>query len=385
MRSCHCTAGSKCSKLEFRITHRSRECKARAGKIKTAHGDFETPVFMPVGTQGSVKALSPEDLEDAGVKIILANTYHLYLRPGHRIIDKLGGLHRFMSWPGPILTDSGGFQVYSLSGLRKISREGVTFQSHLDGSSHFIGPEEAIEIQESLGADIIMALDECAPYPADYEYVLNSVKLTTLWAERCVERKRNQVQALFGIIQGGTYSDLREMSARDLAEMDLDGYAIGGLSVGEGQEARCRVIKETRDSIPEGKPVYLMGVGAPEDLVEAVMLGVDMFDCVMPTRNARNGTLFTARGKMNIRNARYLDDKRPIEEDCQCYTCSHFSRAYLRHLFMARELLAYRLNTIHNIYYFVHLMEDIGRAIREDRFRNYCESFFRLQGKRLLS
>ena len=351
------------------------------GEIGTPHGSFETPAFMPVGTQGSVKSLSPEDLEDAGVRIILANTYHLYLRPGHEVIGRLGGLHRFMNWSRPILTDSGGFQVYSLAGLRRISKEGVTFQSHLDGSKHFIGPEEAIEIQESLGADIIMTLDECAPYPSDYDYVLNSVKLTTLWARRCVEKKRNKAQTLFGIIQGGMYSDLREMSARDLTEMDLDGYAIGGLSVGEDRETRDRVIKETRDFLPEDKPVYLMGVGAPEDLVEAVMLGVDMFDCVMPTRNARNGTLFAFTGRMNIKNVQYVDDERPVEKGCLCYTCRHFSRAYLRHLFMARELLAYRLNTIHNIYYYMHLMEEMRCAIEEDRFDSYRRHFYKLQGK----
>ncbi len=349
------------------------------GEIRTPHGSFDTPAFMPVGTQGSVKALSPEDLEDAGVKIILANTYHLFLRPGHRVIGRLGGLHRFMNWSRPILTDSGGFQVYSLAALRRISQEGVTFQSHLDGSRHFIGPEEAIEIQESLGADIIMALDECAPYPSDYDYVLNSVKLTSLWARRCVEKKKNEAQALFGIIQGGMYSDLREMSARDLTEMDLDGYAIGGLSVGEDRETRDRVIRETRDFVREDKPLYLMGVGRPEDLLEGVGHGVDMFDCVMPTRNARNGTLFTATGRMNIKNGRYVDDESPVERGCRCYTCRHFSRAYLRHLFMARELLAYRLNTIHNIYYYIHLMEDVRHAIEEDRFDNYRSHFYEIR------
>jgi len=367
--------------LEFRISHRCPTTRARVGEIATPHGTFDTPAFMPVGTQGSVKSLAPEDLEDAGARIILANTYHLYLRPGHGLIKRLGGLHRFMSWSGSILTDSGGFQVYSLAGLRKISEEGVTFQSHLDGSRHFIGPEEAIEIQESLGADIIMAFDECAPYPSDYDYVLNSVKLTSLWARRCVEKKKNESQALFGIIQGGMYDDLREMSARDLTGMDFDGYAIGGLSVGEDKQTRDRVIKNTRDFIPDDKPVYLMGVGAPEDLVEAVMLGVDMFDCVMPTRNARNGTLFTATGRVNIKNVRYADDEGPVEKGCRCYTCCRFSRAYLRHLFMARELLAYRLNTIHNIYYYIHLMEEMRQAIEEDRFDNYHHYFYELQGK----
>ena len=366
-------------KLEFTITHNSQECRARVGKIKTAHGSFETPVFMPVGTQGSVKAVSPEDLQDAGVKIILANTYHLYLRPGHKVIERLGGLHRFMGWYGPILTDSGGFQVYSLSRLRTITERGVTFQSHLDGSRHFIGPEEAIEIQRALGADIIMAFDECAPYPSDYEYVLNSVRLTSLWAGRCLEHKAGHGQALFGIVQGGMYRDLREMSARELVDMDFDGYALGGLSVGEDRETRLRVIRETRDFLPDDKPVYLMGVGTPEDLMEAVMLGVDMFDCVMPTRNARNGTLFTTKGKLTIKNARYVDDESPVDENCGCYTCSNYSRAYLRHLFMAREILAYRLNTIHNLHYYAHLMAEMRQAIREDRLAGYRDKFYELR------
>ena len=336
---------------------------------------------MPVGTQGSVKAVSPEDLQDFGVKIILANTYHLYLRPGHKIIEKLGKLHRFMNWSGPILTDSGGFQVYSLSRLRTITQQGVTFQSHLDGSKHFIGPEESIDIQKALGADIIMAFDECAPYPYDYDYVLNSVKLTSLWARRCLEHMDGQDQALFGIVQGGMYSDLREMSAAQLVDMDFDGYALGGLSVGEDSETRLRVISETRGFLPEHRPVYLMGVGTPADLIEAVFLGVDMFDCVMPTRNARNGTLFTTTGRLTIKNARYKDDERPVEENCHCYTCTHYSRAYLRHLFMAREILAYRLNTIHNLYYYAQLMAEMRQAIRDDSLSSYRNRFYELQGR----
>lgn len=334
---------------------------------------------MPVGTQGSVKAVSPGDLQDAGVKIILANTYHLYLRPGHEVIRRFGGLHRFMNWHGPVLTDSGGFQVYSLSGLRSISDEGVTFQSHLDGSRHFIGPEEAINIQKALGADIIMAFDECPPYPSDYEYVLNSVRLTSLWARRCINYMDGANQTLFGIVQGGIYRDLREMSAGDLTDMGFDGYALGGLSVGEDREMRLQVITETRGFLPEDKPVYLMGVGSPEDIVESVMRGIDMFDCVMPTRNARNGTLFTTNGRLTIKNARYTDDERPIDENCKCYTCTHFSRGYLRHLFMAKEILAYRLNTIHNLYYYSHLMSEIRQAIREDKFTNFRDKFYELQ------
>jgi queuine tRNA-ribosyltransferase len=367
--------------LEFTITHTSRECKARVGEIRTLHGSFETPVFMPVGTQASVKAVSPEDLEDAGARIILANTYHLYLRPGHEVIRRLGGLHRFMNWSGPILTDSGGFQVYSLASLRSISDKGVTFRSHLDGSSHFIGPEESMAIQRALGADIIMAFDECTPFPSDYEYVLNSVKQTTVWARRCLKHKESDAQALFGIVQGGIYGDLRELSARELVAMSFDGYAMGGLSVGEDRETRFRVVRETRAFLPEDKPVYLMGIGTPEDLVDAVMLGVDMFDCVMPTRNARNGTLFTAEGRLIVKNARYADDERPIDENCQCYTCSHFSRAYLRHLFTAKEILAYRLNTIHNLYYYSHLMADMRRAIKQEGMETFRQTF--LENKRL--
>lgn len=365
--------------LKFKVLKKSRTNKARLGEIKTAHGRFVTPVFMPVGTQGSVKAVSSEDMEEVGVKIILANTYHLYLRPGHRIIEKLGGLHRFMNWGGPILTDSGGFQVYSLSKLRTISEEGVTFQSHLDGSQHFIGPKEAMVIQQALGGDIIMTFDECAPYPSDYEYVLNSVKLTSLWAKRCIEHKENNNQALFGIVQGGVYRDLRELSAKDLTEMNFDGYALGGLSVGEDRNTRRRVIMETMEFLPDDKPVYLMGIGKPEDIIEAVALGVDMFDCVLPTRNARNGTLFTSTGHLVIKNACYLDDDRPVDEHCECYTCSHYSRAYLRHLFMAKELLAYRLNTIHNLHYYNQLMEDIRRAVREGRLADYRQSFYDIQ------
>jgi len=336
-----------------------------------------TPVFMPVGTQATVKALSPEELEDIGVKIILSNTYHLYLRPGHGIVEKLGGLHNFMHWNRPVLTDSGGFQVYSLSKLRKISEKGVTFQSHIDGSTHFIGPEEAVKIQKALGSDIMMAFDECAPYPADYEYVLNSVRLTGLWAERCLEEKRGETQALFGIVQGGMYSDLREMSAKGLVRMRFDGYALGGLSVGEDAETRKRIIKETVAFLPEDRPVYLMGVGRPEDILEAVILGVDMFDCVMPTRNARNGTLFTNKGRLVIKNSQYADDERPIDEACGCYTCANYSRAYLRHLYMANELLVYRLNSIHNIHYYTRFMDDIRNAIRYDRVEEFRDNFYK--------
>ena len=361
--------------MEFRIQKQDTASRARVGEIVTDHGTFETPIFMPVGTAGAIKGVAPDEARDAGAEIILANTYHLYLRPGHELIRKLGGLHRFMNWSGPILSDSGGFQVYSLSKLRTISEEGVTFQSHIDGSTHFLSPEKAMEIQDALGSDIAMTLDECAPAEADHDYILKSVKLTERWAQRCRAGKNNK-QALFGIVQGGTYSDLREMSARGLVEMDFDGYAFGGLSVGEDRATREQVIRVTREFLPDEKPVYLMGVGTPEDIVESVNLGVDMFDCVLPTRNARNGMLFTKQGRLVIKNAQYSDDSSPIEEDCTCYTCSHYSRAYLRHLFLTKELLAYRLNTIHNLHYYAKLMTGIRTAIREDRLADFSRDFY---------
>jgi len=352
--------------VEFQIKYRSKESKARVGVLKTPHGEVETPVFMPVGTQGSVKAVCRKDLEEINVGIILANTYHLYLRPGHQVVRSLGGLHRFMNWPHPILTDSGGFQVYSLSKLRKVTEEGVVFQSHLDGSKHFLGPKESMEIQQALGADIIMAFDECVAYPAERTYVARSVELTANWARKCRELHQQDSQALFGIIQGGVYLDLRERSAKELVGLDFSGYAIGGLSVGEDQETRMEVIRFTMDFLPSHKPVYLMGMGSPEDLKQAVEAGVDMFDCVLPTRNARNGTLFTSKGRLTIKNARYIDDERPLDETCACYTCRNYSRAYLRHLFVAKELLAYRLNTIHNLYFYTRLMEKIREEIKAE-------------------
>jgi queuine tRNA-ribosyltransferase len=361
--------------VEFRIHKQDTASRARVGEIVTDHGSFETPVFMPVGTAGAIKGVAPDEARDAGTEIILANTYHLYLRPGHELIRKLGGLHRFMNWSGPILTDSGGFQVYSLSRLRTISEEGVTFQSHIDGSTHFLSPEKAMEIQEALGSDIAMTLDECAPAEADHDYILKSVKLTEQWARRCRVTKRDDGQSLFGIVQGGTYPDLREVSARGLVEMDFDGYALGGLSVGEDRPTREQVIGVTREFLPDEKPVYLMGVGTPEDILESVKLGVDMFDCVLPTRNARNGMLFTKQGRLVIKNTQYSDDSSAIEDDCTCYTCSHYSRAYLRHLFLTKELLAYRLNTIHNLHYYAKLMAGIRMAIREDGLADFSRDF----------
>jgi queuine tRNA-ribosyltransferase len=367
--------------LEYNITHRDSSTGARIGIIETARGKIETPVFMPVGTQGTVKALSSEDLTDAGAQIILSNTYHLYLRPGHETVQKLGGIQRFMNWKRPVLTDSGGYQVYSLAKLRKITEDGVTFQSHIDGSSHFLGPRESMTIQRALGSDIVMAFDECTPWPAEYKYVENSVRLTSRWAEICLNEELNGDQHLFGIVQGGMYSDLRERSAKELVNLGFKGYALGGLSVGEDKETRERVIGETIRFLPENKPRYLMGVGKPEDILEAVILGVDMFDCVMPTRNARNGSLFIDRGRIVIKNAEYREDKSPLDENCGCYTCRNYSRAYLRHLFMSEELLSYRLNTIHNIYYYIRFMERIKNAIRENKILEFQTEFYRLRNQ----
>lgn len=363
--------------MEFRIIKNCTSSRARLGEIVTNHGRLETPIFMPVGTSAAIKGVSPGEAKDAGVEMVLANTYHLYLRPGHKLIENIGGLHRFMNWSGPILTDSGGFQVYSLSKLRTISPEGVTFRSHLDGSTHFLSPEKVMEIQKSLGADIIMTLDECTPSGAAYDYVHNSVKLTEQWARQCHEKTGKNGQALFGIVQGGFYPELREMSAKGLVSIGFEGYALGGLSVGEDKDTREHVIKTTIKFLPEEKPVYLMGVGTPEDIIESVKMGVDMFDCVLPTRNARNGMLFTNKGKLIIKNARYEQDSSPIEEGCGCYTCSHYSRAYLRHLFLSKEILSFRLNTIHNLYYYTHLMERIRHAIRDDKLAEFSHNFYR--------
>ncbi len=352
-----------------------KEAGARLGKIITAHGEFETPAFIPVGSQATIKSMTSGDLVEIGVEIISNNSYHLYLRPGHRTIEQLGGLHRFMDWNRPILTDSGGYQIFSLGQLREISTDGVTFQSHIDGSRHFISPKIAIEIQRSLGADIIMCLDECIPYPVSYEYAQRSTALTTEWARQCKESLRGNGQALFGIVQGGTFEDLREKSARGLRKIGFDGYAIGGLGVGESREVMCRMVSRTAPLLPKESPRYLMGLGKPEDLIDAVMRGIDLFDCVIPTRNARNGMLFTSSGKLVIKNARHATDERPVEEGCECYTCRHHSRAYLRHLYMAREILALRLNTIHNLYYYVHLIKQLREAIRQDRLSDFCQEW----------
>lgn len=361
----------------FTLKHRDKNCSARRGGITTPHGTFQTPAFMPVGTQATVKTLTPEELCSIGAEIILANTYHLYLRPGHKTIGNLGGLHKFMHWKGPLLTDSGGFQIYSLDKLCKISEDGVRFKSHLDGSPLFLSPEEAISIQKSLGADIIMCLDACLPYPFPYQETLEATKLTSRWARRCKEAKKTNSQLLFGIIQGGMYSDLRRMSSEEILEVGFYGYALGGLSVGEPKELMLQMIEETAPLIPENYPRYVMGVGTPEDIIECVWRGMDIFDCVLPTRNARNGMLFTSAGAVIIKNSKYKQDEEPLEKNCPCYVCRHFSRAYLRHLFMSRELLSYRLNTIHNLHYFLKFMAEIREAIEKNAFAEYRQKFYK--------
>lgn len=343
---------------------------ARTGKLVTAHGEVETPIFMPVGTQGTVKSLCPTDLHDLKAQIILGNTYHLYLRPGDELVARLGGLHRFMGWDGPILTDSGGFQVFSLSGLRHITEEGVTFSSHIDGSKHLFSPEKVISIQRNLGSDVMMVLDECVPFGADRAYTEKSLGLTTRWAARCRQAqpalKRGQL--LFGIVQGGFFKDLRAESARQLIDLDFEGYALGGLSVGESRAEMYDILGDAAPLLPAHKPRYLMGVGAPRDLLAGMAAGIDMFDCVLPTRNARNGTLFTTKGKVNIKRAEYREDDSPLDPDCPCYACRTFSKAYLRHLYIAKELLSYRLNTLHSLTFFSQMMERARQAIRESRF-----------------
>jgi queuine tRNA-ribosyltransferase len=353
----------------FSILNRSRVTDARLGQLSSSHGVINTPIFMPVATQGCVKTLTPEDLIENKAEIILCNTYHLYLRPSHMVVEQLGGLHQFMHWNHPLLTDSGGFQVFSLGDLVKIREEGVEFQSHLDGSRHFISPEKAIEVQEALGADIIMVLDECVPYPSSYDYTKESLTLTKQWALRCKESKKRPDQVLFGIVQGGIFKDLREQGARDLADIGFDGYAIGGLSVGETKPLMWEIIEHTLRFLPENAPRYLMGIGTPADIIRAVMLGIDMFDCVLPTRNARTGCLFTSQGKIIIKNAQYSLDQLPPDPECHCYTCHNYSRAYLRHLFVSEEITALRLNTIHNIFFYNNLIQQIRQAIISDQLK----------------
>jgi queuine tRNA-ribosyltransferase len=382
----------------FNFEIKKKHDSARTGCIYTPRGNINTPAFMPVGTNATVKAMNQDELKEFGAEIILANTYHLYLRPGHEVIKKLGGLHKFMSWQCPILTDSGGFQVFSLSPLRKITNEGVTFKSHLDGSTHFITPEMVMEIQGALGSDIAMAFDECTPYPSSMEYAVNSLELTTRWARRCkeyhekVSTKQYAVsskeivnnksthcllptayfkQALFGIIQGGIYPELRKQSAEELIEMNFDGYAIGGLSVGEPKEIMYEMINYTTPLLPHDKPRYLMGIGDLTDVLEAVSAGIDMFDCVMPTRNARNGTLFTSKGRISIKREEFKTDPSLLDPDCECYTCKNYSKAYLRHLFMSKEILSMRLNTLHNLCFYLEFFKKMRDSIKNGQFENF--------------
>ena len=366
-------------KMTFTIQAREGETRARCGQLKTRHGSIQTPVFMPVGTAGTVKTLTPDELTSLGVEIILGNAYHLYLRPGHKLIAEMGGLHRFISWDRPILTDSGGYQIFSLAEMCKVTDEGAAFQSHLDGSLHFFSPESAIEIQEALGADIVMALDECLPYPSSPEATRVALERTLHWARRCRQSHKRPDQILFGIIQGGFYPEMRREAALRMIELGFEGYALGGLSVGETQPMMLDTVDQVVPLLPEDRPRYLMGVGMPEDLLECVIRGIDMFDCVIPTRHARTGWLFTSFGRVVIKNAQYARDESPLDPACDCYTCRHFSRAYLRHLFMAQEILALRLNTIHNLHYYLRLMEQIRLAIRGGRLMQYREEFYRMR------
>lgn len=360
--------------FRFDIEKSDPDSRARVGVLHTPHGDIPTPVFAPVGTQATVKTLSPDEVVELGAKLILANTYHLYLRPGADLVARLGGLHRFMGWSGAILTDSGGFQVFSLESLRKVSDDGVVFRSHIDGSEHLFSPEKSIEIQEKLGADIIMALDEC-PDPMNYEYNKAALGRTHHWAERCQRAHTRPDQALFGILQGGIFPDLREESARFLTSLDFPGYALGGLSVGEPKEKTWEVLDFTVPLLPQDKPRYLMGVGSPEDLFEGVERGIDIFDCALPTRLARNGALFTAHGRINLRKAEFAEVAAPIEEGCACYTCRHFSLAYVHHLYKAEEILGLRLNTIHNVHFLLEWMRRIRAALQDGTFAQLKASF----------
>lgn len=363
--------------VTFEITHICKQSNARTGILHTPHGDVLTPMFMPVGTAASVKFVSPEELYQMGSGVILANTYHCWLRPGEDIVAQAGGLHKFMNYNNPMLTDSGGFQVFSLTDMRKISEEGVSFKSHLDGTKLFLSPEKSIDIQNKLGADIIMALDECPPYPATRQYMEESVERTLRWAKRCKDaHKREGEQSLFGIVQGGEYRDIRKHSAQELAKMDFDGYAIGGTSVGESKETMYKMIDYSMEDLPKDKVKYLMGVGSPDALFEGVLRGVDMFDCVLPTRIARHGTLMTSNGRVNIKRAEYQDDFTPLDENCDCYCCQNYTKAYLRHLFRCNEGFGLRLMSIHNLRYLIHLMEQMRQAINEDRFLDFKNEFF---------
>ena len=367
--------------ITYELLHVDKNSGARRGVVHTPHGDIQTPIFMPVGTLATVKAMSPEELKnDVKAQIILSNTYHLYLRPGHDIVKEAGGLHKFMNWDRPILTDCGGFQVFSLSSLRKISEEGVLFNSHLDGSKHMFTPEKVMEIEEALGADIIMAFDECCPYPADYDYVKKSMERTTRWAVRCKKAHKTENQGLFGIIQGGFYKDLREQSAKDLISLDFPGYAIGGISVGEPKEEFLDILRYTTPLMPENKPRYLMGVGSPDYLIEASLAGIDMCDCVLPTRLARHGTALTSKGKLVIRNQNFARDWNKLDDECDCYTCKNYTRAYLRHLIKTNEILGMRLLSLHNLRFLTKLMERVRIEIEHDNLLAFREEFYKKYG-----
>ncbi len=367
--------------ITYELLHVCKQTGARRGIVHTPHGDIQTPVFMPVGTQATVKSMTPEELKEVGAQIILANTYHLFLRPGHELVKEAGGLHKFMHWDRPILTDSGGFQVFSLGALRTISEEGVEFRSHLDGSKQFLSPEKAMEVENALGADIIMAFDECCPYPSTYEYTKKSMERTTRWAKRCKEaHSRKEDQGLFGIIQGGFYKDLRKQSAEELIKLDFPGYAIGGISVGEPKDEFLDILQYTTPLMPENKPRYLMGVGTPDYLVEAAIAGIDMCDCVIPTRLARHGTAFTSKGKIVVRNAIYERDFNPLDDECDCYACRNYTRAYIRHLVKTNEILGIRLLSIHNIKFLTNLMDKVRIEIERDNLGSFRKEFYRKYG-----
>ena len=371
----------KCTNLNIRfmkytVLHKSEDTFARRGVLETAHGKINTPIFMPVGTRGTVKTMTPEELKEQNAEIILGNTYHLYLRPGTDIIKKAGGLHKFMNWDGPILTDSGGFQVFSLTSLRKISKDGVEFASHIDGTRFFLGPKESMAIQRDLGSDIVMAFDECTPYPCTYEQAEKSLDVTLKWEKISRDQKLQEHQNLFGIVQGATYKDLRERSAKELVEIGFEGYAIGGLSVGEPEDKMFECLDWTVPYLPDDKPRYLMGAGTPRQIIESVARGVDMFDCVMPTRLARHGSAFVGKGDtIPLKAGRYKEDFDPIDENCSCYVCENYTRAYIRHLFNVGEILGLRLLTIHNIHYFLDLKRQIREAIAKNEFQQFRESF----------
>ena len=362
--------------VTFELLHVCKQSGARLGVLHTPHGDIPTPIYMPVGTQATVKAMTPREMEEIQAKIILSNTYHLHLRPGEDIIREAGGLHNFMDWHRPILTDSGGFQVFSLAELRKITEEGAAFRSHLDGSKQFISPEISMDIQEALGSDIAMAFDVCSAYPCDHKTAEEAMHRTHRWAERCKKHHTRSDQALFGIVQGAFFKDLRIESAKTLADMDFPGYGIGGLSVGEPKPIMYEMLEEIEPYMPKNKPRYLMGVGTPDCFLEGILRGIDMFDCVLATRIARNGTCFTRNGRLVVRNAQYARDFTPIEEGCDCYACQHFSRAYIRHLLKAEEITGGRLNSIHNLRFLIRMMEEIRQAIAEDRFLDYRKEFY---------